>query len=354
MNESAASSTRVAETELVRACVLCGSAAHKMLLDRARDRLHRLPGQFGVIRCSSCGLVRLSPRPDAASLPAYYPDDDYAAYVPADPAGAPDRLLARVRDALREGVLRNQGYETADRARYMRLVPRHLPHSIERRAMYDCLGFPPWINGGRALDIGCGNGRLLDRIRRHGWDVVGVDTSAAAAEAARQSFGITVHVGTLEEAPLEERSLDFVHMSHVIEHLSHPVATLRRVARLLRPGGRLYVETPNIESLAFRWTREYWFGLDAPRHLWLFGPATLRRALVECGFSIDRRTTRSFATFEWEATYRREQREGRILPRRPAIEWQDRPRAIALGALRTVASTLDPRFGDILSWWAER
>jgi SAM-dependent methyltransferase len=219
--------------------------------------------------------------------------------------------------------------------------------------MYDFPGFPRWVPGGRALDIGCGNGRFMDRIQRHGWDVIGVDTSLAAAAAARESFGITVHVGTVEDAPIDDGSLDFVHMSHVIEHLPQPVATLRRVALVLRPGGRLYVETPNIDSLAFRWTREYWFALDAPRHLWLFGPATLRRALAECGFSVRGLRALNLSTFAWEATYRREQREGRMVPRRPSIEWRDRPRATVLGALRCVAGSLSPRFGDALSCWAE-
>ena len=352
MIESGVSSSRAGTNELVGTCDLCGSAAYELLLGVVSDRLHRLPGEFSLIRCSGCSLVRLSPRPDAASIPAYYPDEYYA-YSVAPPAGVPDRPLAHFRDAVRDAVLRGHGYETPRRGRGTRLVPSRLPRWIERRAMYDDPGFPPWVPGGRALDIGCGNGRFLDRIRRHGWDVVGVDTSAAAAAAARESFGITVHVGPLEEAPIEERSLDFVHMSHVLEHLPQPVTTLLRVARLLRPGGRLYVETPNVESLGFRWAGQYWFALDAPRHLWLFGAATLPRALVQCGFAADHLSAIGIATFAWEATYRREQREGRMLPTRPSMEWRDRPRAAALAALSTAATTLSPRFGDVLSCWAQ-
>jgi SAM-dependent methyltransferase len=219
--------------------------------------------------------------------------------------------------------------------------------------MYDCAGFPSWVSNGRALDIGCGNGVFLDRIRRHGWDVLGIDTSPAAAAAARESFGITVHVGELEDAPIQARSFDFIHMSHVIEHLARPVATLRRVAHLLRPGGRLYVETPNIDSLAFRWSREYWFALDAPRHLWLFSPATLARALSQSGFSVAQLRVHGQPAFDWEATYRREQREGGLLPRRPAVHWWARPRSAALTAATAAAGLLHPRFGDIISCWSQ-
>ena len=352
VTESCVSSSRAGTNELVGTCDLCGSAAQELVLGSVSDRLHRLPGEFSLIRCSGCSLVRLSPRPDAASISAYYPDEYYA-YVVAPRAGVPDRPLAHFRDAVRDAVLRRHGYETPRRGRAKRLVPSRLPSWIERRATYDCPGFPPWVPAGRALDIGCGNGRFLDRIRRHGWDVVGVDTSAAAAAAARESFGITVHVGPLEEAPIEERSLDFVHMSHVLEHLPQPVSTLRRVARLLRPGGRLYLETPNVEGLGFRWAGQYWFALDPPRHLWLFGPATLRRALAACGFSVEHMRALELPTFVWEATYRREEREGSTLPRRPSISWRDRPRATLLGAVRSAAGALSPRFGDSLSCWAE-
>ena len=352
MSDSGVSSSRGGTNELVETCDLCGSTAYELLLGGVSDRLHRLPGEFNVIRCSECSLVRLSPRPDAASIAAYYPDEYYA-YTVAPPAGVPDRRFAHLRDAVRDAALRGHDYETPQPDRSSRLVPSRLPRWIERRAMYDYPGFPPWVPGGRALDIGCGNGRFLDRIRRHGWDVVGVDTSAAAAAAARASFGITVHVGPVEEAPIEEGSIDFVHMSHVLEHLDQPVTTLRRVARLLRPGGRLYVETPNVESLGFRWAGQYWFALDAPRHLWLFGPVTLPRALVQCGFSVGHLSASGIATFAWEATYRREEREGRMLSTRPSIHWRERPRAAALEALKFAATTLSPRFGDVVSCWAE-
>ena len=352
MTEAGVSTSRAGTNELVETCDLCGSTAYEPLLGGVSDRLHRLPGEFDLIRCSGCSLVRLSPRPDAASIAAYYPDEYYA-YGAARRAGVPDRPLAHLRDAVRDAVLRGHGYETSQRGRGARLVPSRLPRWIERRAMYDYPAFPPWVPGGRALDIGCGNGRFLDRIRRHGWDVVGVDTSPAAAAAARESFGITVHVGPVEEAPIEDRSLDFVHMSHVLEHLPQPVATLRRVASLLRPGGRLYVETPNVESLGFRWAGQYWFALDPPRHLWLFGPATLRRALAACGFWVEPIRALELPTFVWEATYRREQREGSMLPRRPSISWRDRPRATLLGAVRSAAGAVSPRFGDALSCWAE-
>ena len=154
VTESCVSSSRAGTNELVGTCDLCGSAAQELLLGSVSDRLHRLPGEFSLIRCSGCSLVRLSPRPDAASISAYYPDEYYA-YVVAPRAGVPDRPLAHFRDAVRDAVLRRHGYESPQRGRAKRLVPSRLPSWIERRATYDCPGFPPWVPAGRALDIGC-------------------------------------------------------------------------------------------------------------------------------------------------------------------------------------------------------
>jgi 2-polyprenyl-3-methyl-5-hydroxy-6-metoxy-1,4-benzoquinol methylase len=355
-------------TERVTTCDMCGSTDYDLLLPNVRDRLHDLPGCFSLIRCSNCTLVRLSPRPDGASLPSYYPAEHYTAYQPADWSVAfPGRPFAAVRELLRSAVLRARGYENVRLPGWTRIVPKHLPRWLVHRAAYGLNGFPEWVAGGRALDLGCGNGLFLNGIRLHGWDVVGVDLSAAAAMTARASFGIEVHVGELDDAPIDERSFDFVHMSHVIEHLPHPVQTLHRIASLLRPGGRLYVETPNIDSLGFRLSQAYWYPLDAPRHLWLFSPDTLRGALEQCGFSVSRLDAWSRPTFDWEATYKREERDGCLGPRPhfrserlfmelaalKSLDRSERPRAAALTLASRAASRLSPRLGDIMSCWAE-
>jgi SAM-dependent methyltransferase len=345
-----------ANTEIVGTCDLCGSMAYEVRFPNTRDRLHNLPGRFSLIRCCDCTLVRLSPRPAAASLPRHYPADDYSAYKRAAGGyGLRERTLAGSREVVRAAVLSaTHGYERTGLPVWTAMMPRHLPCWLVRRATYGMKGFPDYVPGGRALDVGCGTGVFLSCIRRHGWDVVGVDTSPAAAAAARDLFGITVHVGELENAPFDEQSFDFIHMSHVIEHVSQPVATLHRAAALLRPGGRLYIETPNIDGLASRLSGEYWLHLDSPRHLWLFSHTTLTRALNMCGFSVSGMKARPFSAFEWEATYRREEHEGHPCPRRPSIQWRERPRAVILAVVTRAAGQLSPRLGDILSCWAER
>ncbi|MGH9783203.1 MAG: class I SAM-dependent methyltransferase, partial [Terriglobia bacterium] len=136
------------------------------------------------------------------------------------------------------------------------------------------------------LDVGCGRGDFLRQMKQLGWTVSGVEPDAAAAELARQSLNAPIFHGTLEDAPLPESAFDAVCMSHVIEHLSDPLRTLRRCWELLKPGGKLSVVTPNSQSLAHRWFRKSWLALEPPRHLFLFSARSLRRVAEEAGFRV--------------------------------------------------------------------
>jgi SAM-dependent methyltransferase len=318
-----------------------------------RDRSFDLPGRFSLVRCSNCSLVRLSPRPDSASLPLYYPAEQYEAHRPAGVVKPGRERVGGARRVVRGVVLQSLGYEIDGLPPWTRWMPRRFPRRLVRQAAYGWEGFPARVRRGRALDVGCGNGRFLERLRHHGWDVAGVDTSPAAARAAREALGVDVRVGTLESASFEQGSFEFVHMSHVLEHLPDPLATLREVARLVAPGGRVYIETPNIDSLGFRWTGEFWFPLEAPRHLWLFSPRTLARALSSVGLSVSQLHARSFPVFKWEAIYREEERTGQRGRPGPATRARALPRALVLRPAITIASRFSPRFGDITCCWAE-
>jgi len=260
-------------------CCLCGTADSKEIMS-TEDRLHRVPGCFGLVRCTTCDLVRLSPRPSPKALGQYYPSEYYA-YETGEGLARYQRalvaLLAPIRNCLRNVALKSLGYGglQSHRAVPAQLVERALDHSLllQRVAGYPW-EIPPAIRDGRALDVGCGNGRYLASLVALGWRVQGVDTSPEAARSAMEAYGIPVHVGSLESAPFDRNSVDFIHMRHVIEHCEDPLGTLRRAFELLRPGGWLYVETPNIESAPASFCGRYWFGIDSPRHLWLWAVDT--------------------------------------------------------------------------------
>jgi ubiquinone/menaquinone biosynthesis C-methylase UbiE len=119
--------------------------------------------------------------------------------------------------------------------------------------------------------------------------------SKYGAERVGRRFGIEVKVGNLEAASLQDRQFDAVHMSHVLEHLPDPHATLLEVHRILKPGGVIGIEVPNeFENLGTRTLSA--LGLARPypvrsTHIWFFSPSTLKQLVSRAGLEITRLRT---------------------------------------------------------------
>ncbi len=139
--------------------------------------------------------------------------------------------------------------------------------------------------GGRFLEIGCATGDVLAELEGEYPVVRGIELSQeACAEAGRR--GLEVFCGTLEEYEPTEQ-YDLVFMSHVIEHVLDPVATVAKIESLLAPGGVLYLETPNVGSLDARVWKQRWGLIHYPRHLYLFDRATIRSLIESAGLTTE-------------------------------------------------------------------
>jgi SAM-dependent methyltransferase len=138
------------------------------------------------------------------------------------------------------------------------------------------------------LDVGCGRGAFLRRLRRAGWlgPMRGLEPDPSAAALARIESSLPVTVGTLDNAELEPASAGTVVMRHVIEHVRDPRAELERVATVLEPGGALYLATPDARALAAAVFGRFWTGYDPPRHLFAFTSEGVRRLLADSGFRL--------------------------------------------------------------------
>lgn len=213
-------------------CPLCGSTAS--------TAWHTF-GQWQLRRCSSCGLGRLDPQPSDAELARLYD----AAYFD----GRKPQDESRAAGQMRRSFCR--------RLRFIRRFQK----------------------SGKLLDAGCGEGKWLAFARAAGFDASGFDVSADAVSRA----GLNVVVGAMCVAPVQG-PFDVITAWHSLEHTPDPIASLRWLNSLLKPGGLLVVEVPNCESDDARHLGESWDGWQPPLHLWHFAPPTLRHAIECSGF----------------------------------------------------------------------
>jgi 2-polyprenyl-3-methyl-5-hydroxy-6-metoxy-1,4-benzoquinol methylase len=280
-------------------CILCGQE-RAVLYPKQRDRFFSAPGIWDVRWCPPCELAWLDPRPFPEEVVKLYESYYTHELVPSSTSH-----LQTLRRWLRDGVLGTwMGYEELVRSPVHRMLGWVLgwPHSIR-----DVVGLSVMTlvadQRGWLLDVGCGNGQFLARMRDLGWDVAGVEPDPSAARIARQRFGLNVYNGILEGISLREQSFDAITMNHVAEHLHDPVGTFRRCGRLLKGNGLLVIITPNLRSIGHRFWRSSWRDLDIPRHLFLFTGKSLAACLGRAGLAVrSMRTTSRSASWIWRVS----------------------------------------------------
>jgi SAM-dependent methyltransferase len=193
----------------------------------------------GRVRCERCGAATTDPWPSEQTLARAYA----GWYRPQGGrfAGPGDALLKRSR-----GVL---AHRLADVA-------------------------PP----GEVLDVGAGDGTLLDALRRRGRNATGLELVATRPD---------IQAADIAELPGDRRFAAIVFW-HSLEHLPRPAEALGKAAELLAPGGVLVIAVPNSDSLQARAFGDRWLALDLPRHLVHLPAKALVRRLKELGLTITR------------------------------------------------------------------
>lgn len=269
--------------ESVRQCPVCGSEVRSRLHEGLTDRVFFCaPGRWTLYQCEKCHSAYLDPRPT--------PETYHIAYQRYYTHTAPKRLataeLKPVRRFIRALVndYRNYRYgghllPVSPFGRFAILALPNLRREIDRGLRHLPFVWP----GARLLDVGFGSGLFLEMVRDLGWTVVGVDPDPIAVETA-QLRGLDVQQGGIEALADQVASFDVITLNHVIEHLHEPRKTIELAFTLLKPGGMLFLETPNIESAGHLEFGKDCLSLDPPRHLMLFTWASLESLLREAGF----------------------------------------------------------------------
>lgn len=175
----------------------------------------------------------------------------------------------------------------AGRARQLALVDTLVEEGEtpwrESMAVERLLDLRRFIDQGRLLEVGCSTGEFL-LVARDSFTVTGVEADSLASRVA-ESRGLDCRTGAIADAGLEDGSFDVAVLYHVFEHFRDPRRELCQLHRLLVPGGRLVIETPDVETIWFLILGAKWRQI-IPDHLFFFSPETLRRMLDESGFTV--------------------------------------------------------------------
>lgn len=243
-------------------CPSCESASNRFVLQ----------GHMGInlLRCDSCGLVFHSDFSSEAELHEYYGHYYYE---------------------------ENLAFSPITEKRFRELLE----------------SFESYRETGRILDVGCGSGHFLKVAIEGGWNAHGTEIAQGAFEQLSK-LGIKSFCGTLESANYETGFFDVVYCSEVIEHLLEPMRLLRESARIIRPGGVLYLTTPNFNSLSRKLLGSRWRAISK-EHICYFTPASLSRAIRQSGFGKIEVETRNIDPHEIKKAFGRSSSEGtRVFP----------------------------------------
>lgn len=138
---------------------------------------------------------------------------------------------------------------------------------------------------GKILDVGCALGDCLVEAKKLGWkNAKGLEVSDYAFKIAKKR-NLKVKRGVLEENYFRKGSFDVVLYQDVIEHIVNPVAELKKVYEILKPGGLIFIVTPDIEGVWSRMLGSFWYHYKPYEHLSYFSQKTIKLLLKQSGFA---------------------------------------------------------------------
>jgi len=218
-------------------CRLCGGISHQIIL---HDFITRYNDRFALNQCDNCALVTTYPMPSEEMLKQYY-DQDY----------------------WQSGQFKNS--TSLDTLYRLRMKP--IVSAIRKYATYDS----------KILDWGCGDGSFISLLQDFGLHCFGID-------AYRMESGDPYILNTtIENADFPDGYFDMITCFHVLEHLADPLTSIKHALRLLKIGGLIIIEVPNLDSVGFQIFKRRWQPLEIPTHLNHFTPATLQKIFEAAG-----------------------------------------------------------------------
>ncbi|MBI5049225.1 MAG: methyltransferase domain-containing protein [Deltaproteobacteria bacterium] len=221
-------------------CNICGGADEKLLF---------LKHGFRIVKCNSCGLIFVNPRPGKEYLQELYSEEYY-------------RISAKGSIGYRDYAA-DKHYHSANFRKLLSTIKKYKEEK------------------GRLLDVGCALGFFLEEAKRRGWDVYGTELSVYAWNKAKEK-GLNVFGGDIVAAGFENKFFDVVTCLGTIEHLPNPVAAIRKIYMILKDNGLFVLSTPDAGDLIGGRRFQY----KPKEHLYYFTKGTIENVFEKEGFKI--------------------------------------------------------------------
>lgn len=205
-------------------CIFCGGEMSN----------HLTTGDFKIVKCVSCGIAITDPRP---FMPVYEDLDFHNSPLPTE---------------------KNISKHLPD-------LPVQWQQLILAQVEMVCKSTH---QGARVLEIGCGEGILLEEIIKKGFIVKGIEPSKSGAKRASLK-GIDVYEGYFKPEVFSEK-FDMVIMSHVLEHIELPDKAISGILSILKPNGCLMLTQTNYQGSIPLLLKEKWYAWVPGQHFWHF------------------------------------------------------------------------------------
>jgi len=269
--------------ESVPDCPVCGSNQRKILYNNLTDQVFFCaPGTWSLHKCRDCCCAFLDPRPSPDTIHLAY--SQYYTHTPPGETNIQAMgFLLRLRRSMANGYKNWRFAADLQPANRLGIPAAMIIPGLRRGQEHSLRHLPRWKPNARLLDVGFGSGAFLESAKSIGWEVAGVDPDPVSVESAVQR-GLEVRQGGIEVYEDMPGCFDVITMNHVIEHVHDPYKTFQTVYHLLKPGGFLWLSTPNIASFGHEYYGMNWRGLESPRHLILFNWQGINALLKKAGF----------------------------------------------------------------------
>jgi 2-polyprenyl-3-methyl-5-hydroxy-6-metoxy-1,4-benzoquinol methylase len=333
-------------------CSTCNSSG-QLYYSNLKDHLFGSKGVWNIMKCNSsdCGMLWISPMPSENALIEIY----RTYYTHNDKVKTKFVLnLEALFDLIRRAFIAYKWDYGSNSQSLMQKITARLCYLWPSLIAYlDASVFHlPYQPNGLLLEVGCGNGDMLKKMDQLGWQVEGLDFDPIAVDTAKKK-GLNIHLGGLIEQKMQGGTFDAIVMRHVIEHVPNPSAVIAECLRILRPNGKLVIQTPNINGMGHLLFKNDWRGLEPPRHLHIFNKKSISSIAKQAGFNkIKVFTSANAAAFLFRGSNRiRCSRSNNMKDKTSIISWVF---YFIMQEIEAVLIKIHPEFGEELVLIAEK